>query len=184
MKWLLLFLAAGLLYACFKPRVNYDNNQPPPAQKVWGSRPVYEDAGVAKRIQYIPTKQSLIHAGNIYAFGNFIFQVDVGRGIHVIDNTQPSLANRIGFITVNGCAQISIKGAYLYTNSFDDLVTLDISAPIHVKELSRVANAFPDYRHNYPLAQPEEAGWYTCPRPDSVVIRWVKDSVYAYCYKK
>jgi hypothetical protein len=107
----------------------------------------------------------------------------VGRGIHVIDNTNPAQADRIGFITVNGCSQLSIKGKYLYTNSLADLVTLDISNPAQVREVHRVPNAFPELQYSYTLVQPTDTGYYTCPIYDSVVVGWVKDSIYATCFK-
>jgi len=146
--------------SCWKPYGNYNQSS---QQKVWGSKPVYAAESVAKQIIYDPQKHPILRSGNIYAFGNFIFQVDIGRGIHVIDNTLPSNADRIGFITVKGCEQISIKGAYLYTNSYADLVTLDISDPIKMRVLTRIPNAFPEFLYNYPLAEPEESGYYTCP---------------------
>lgn len=184
MKYVLLLSAVFTLYSCYWNNPGYnDSLTPPPLQKVWGSKPVYEAVTVAKQISYSAQKQPIAQAGNIYAFGNYIFQVDVGRGIHVIDNTVPAQAERIGFITVNGCAQLSIKGQYLYTNSIADLVTLDISDPANVREVSRVPNAFPLFQYNYPLAQPEESGYYECPVYDSVVVGWVKDSVYAACIK-
>ena len=184
MKTVPLFFAIILLASCFKPNNQYID-QPPPLtpQKVWGSKPVYAAETTAKKILYLPQKQPVIRAGNIYAFGNFIFQIDVGRGIHVIDNTNPSSAERIGFITVKGCEQISIKGNYLYTNSYADLVTLDITDPENMLEVSRVLNAFPEFGSNYILVQPEESGYYICPRMDSVVVGWVKDSISAYCFK-
>jgi LVIVD repeat len=181
MKYVLLFFSILFLYSCWKPNTRDYSNQP--QQKVWGSKPVYAAESVAKHIQYSPQKHALIQAGNIYAFGKYIFQVDVGRGIHVINNTVPLTADRIGFITVNGCEQISIKGTYLYTNSFADLVTLDISDPVNLREVSRIPNAFPEFTNNYPLIQPEENGYYICPQTDSVVVGWVKDSINSGCYK-
>ncbi len=181
MRCVLLFLAVILLSSCWRYRKDYT---PVPQRKVWGSKPIYAAVNTAKQINYIAQKQPLKQAGNIYAKDNFIFQIDIGRGIHVIDNSVTSKADRIGFINVNGCAQIAIKGNYLYTNSYADLVTIDVSDPIHVKEVSRVAEAFPDFRYNYPLAQPEESGYYLCPRYDSVVVGWVKDSIYTMCYKQ
>ncbi|MBC7889430.1 MAG: hypothetical protein H7Z13_16250 [Ferruginibacter sp.] len=182
MKYVLLFFAVIFLYSCWEPfKKNYPNQAP--LQKVWGSKPVYAAENIAKQIIYTAQKQPLKKAGNIYAFGKFIFQIDVGRGIHVIDNADPAKADRIGFITVNGCEQISIRGAYLYANSFADLVTLDIANPANLREVSRIPNAFPQFRFNYPFVQPEEKGYFTCPRTDSVVIGWVKDSIYSDCYK-
>ncbi|MEI6948754.1 hypothetical protein V9K67_16305 [Paraflavisolibacter sp. H34] len=155
----------------------------PPERKVWGNRPVYAAENKAREISYIAGKQPIVQAGNIYAIGPYIFQVDVGRGIHVIDNRVPAQADRVGFIRVYGCAQVAIRGNHLYTNSLSDLVTLDLSDPARLKEVSRVANAFPSFRYNYPLVQPEERGYFACPRYDSIVVGWVKDSVYASCYK-
>jgi hypothetical protein len=176
MKSIPLFFFSFFLISCWK----YNNdNYLPSGQKVWGNKPVYASANEAKQILYDPKKHPVGRTGNIYAFGNFIFQVDPGLGIHVIDNSSASNADRIGFITVKGCEQISIKGGYLYTNSFTDLVTIDISDPVNLRVVSRIPNAFPDY----PLAQPEESGYYTCPRTDSVVIGWVKDSINISCYK-
>jgi hypothetical protein len=184
MKYVFAFALMLLLYSCYWTRPYEGPIEPQmPLQKVWGNKPVYAAADVAREIAYTPQKQPIGQAGNIYAFGYYIFQVDVGRGIHVIDNSDPAQAERIGFITVNGCAQLSIKGKYLYTNSLTDLVTLDISDPAHVQEVSRVASAFPEFQYNYPMVQPGDTGYYECPRYDSVVVSWVKDSIYASCYK-
>lgn len=184
MKYVLFSAIVLLLYSCYWTHP-YEGAVDPamPTGKVWGSKPVYAAIDVAKEIGYTAQKQPVMQAGNIYAFSHYIFQVDVGRGIHVIDNTDPAQADRIGFITVNGCEQISIKGHYLYTNSMADLVTLDISNPAQVHEVSRVPYAFPEFQYSYPLVQPEDTGYYTCPRYDSVVVSWVKDSIYASCYK-
>lgn len=154
-----------------------------PKHKVWGSKPVYTDKQSAKAIRYLPGKQPLQQSGNIYAFGRYIFQVDVGSGIHIIDNTVPAAADRIGFIELRGCSQLSIRGAYLYTNSLDDLVTLDLSDPAQPREVNRLAGAFPEMAWNATQMQPADTGFYICPRFDSVVVSWVKDSIYATCHK-
>lgn len=180
MKHAIPLLFICLLASCWKDWGGYKNA---PQTKVWGYKPVYAALADAQRIVYDPHKHPVISAGNIYAFKRSIFQVDVGRGIHVIDNTISSQADRVGFITVNGCAQVSIQGSYLYTNSYADLVVIDISDPLSMKVVNRVANAFPEFQYSYPLAEPDESGYYECPRYDSVVVKWVKDSVYTGCYK-
>jgi hypothetical protein len=181
MKFVLPVLTLLFLTSCWKPYRGH--TELPPQQKVWGNKPVYEAITTAKKIVFVAGKQPLSEAGNIYAYHQFIFQVDVGRGIHVIDNAVPADAERIGFISVNGCSQISIKGSFLYINSYADLVTINISDPVNLKEVSRVQNAFPDFNNNYPLVMPAESGYYECPRMDSMVVGWVKDSVFAGCYK-
>ena len=167
--------------SCWKPY----RNQPDPyyERKVWDSKPIYAAVTTAKKVEYLLGKQPIVHAGNIYAYQHLVFQVDIGRGIHVIDNTVPANAERIGYIKVNGCAQISIKDAYLYTNSYADLITIDLSNPSDLRETSRLQNAFPELGSSYPLASPEESGYYECPRMDSVVIGWTKDSIFTNCFK-
>ncbi|MDO9373719.1 MAG: hypothetical protein V4725_04525 [Bacteroidota bacterium] len=181
MKTIPYLLLVFFFCSCWKPY----RNQPEPAlqQKVWGSKPIYAAIVQAKKVEMLSGKQPLIQPGNIYAYKNLVFQIDIGRGIHIIDNTVPADADRIGYITMNGCSQISIKGAYLYTNSYGDLVTIDLSNSSDLREVSRLPNAFPELTFQYPLAMPEEQGFYECPRMDSVVIGWTKDSIMANCFK-
>ena len=160
------------------PQTPYYNNI-----KVWGNKPIYDATIDAKRIAYIDSAFPVMIPGNIYAKDNFIYQLEIGKGIHVIDNSVPSQAHRIGFITVNGSSQISIKSNYLYTDSYDDLVVIDISNINNVHEVKRIGGALPEGRYNYYYNQPIESGYYECPRYDSVVIGWTKDSVWSSCYK-
>ena len=169
---------------CFFAASCWTKVQPPPRyQKIWGSKPVYMSAEEAKRIYFDATPKPVINAGNIYVKGNTIYQLEMGRGIHVINNTVPSQASRIGFITVNGSSQISIKNNLLYTNSYKDLVVLDISNFNNLVEVKRIAGALPYGLQDYFLVQPTESGYYQCPRYDSVVVGWVKDSIMSNCYK-
>lgn len=132
---------------------------------------------------YLPGAKAVVGTGNIYAYQHYIFQIDPGMGIHVIDNTIPSAAARIGFIQVKGCSQISIKDDKLYTNSYDDLVVLDFSNLAGVQEYSRLKGVFTEYRYGSPIASPPASGYYECPAYGSFVTGWTKDSVYKNCHK-
>ena len=177
------FLLLSTLSSCWKVPVS--PGPLPVVKNVWGNKPIYGIDTIAKKISYIDQPQPVIVPGNIYAKGNYIFQAEIGKGLHIIDNTVPSSAHRIAFITINGCSQISIKGNNLYSNNFDDLVVIDISDAKNIKEIGRVKGAFPQGRRNYFYSQPLESGYYECPgyKPDSVVIGWRKDSVRASCFK-
>jgi hypothetical protein len=152
-------------------------------QLVMGYKPIYGEEVLSKKIVYSSTPIPVVEPGNIYAKGNLIYQVEVGKGMHVIDNSVSSQAHRIGFITVNGCSQISVKGDFLYTNSYDDLVVIDMTNVNNITEVKRVRGAFPEGRTNYFYIQPPGPGYYECPRYDSMVIGWRRDSVYTYCFK-
>ena len=180
-----LWILMALIYtSCWKyPRNNtgvpaYNNTQ-----KVWGYKPVYGTETEAKKILYSASPQAAVSQGNIYAFRNYIFQLDPGLGIHVIDNSVPSSAHKIGFISVKGCSQISIKTDKLYTNSYDDLVVLDFSDLQNVHEYSRLRGVFTEYKYGSPISTPPGIGYYECPAYDKLITSWVKDSIYMGCYR-
>lgn len=181
----LLVLCAGLS-ACWKVRnggVDDGVVTPPPQTKVMGYKPVYGTEPDAKKILYTAGAKSVISKENIYAYKTYIFQIDPGTGIHVIDNTAPASAARLGFIQVKGCSQMSIKDGKLYTNSYDDLVVLDFSTLANIQEVSRLKGVFAEYRYGSPIAQPPAPGYFECPSYSGFVTGWLKDSVSKSCYK-
>ncbi|HEV8080572.1 MAG TPA: hypothetical protein VGP43_07665 [Chitinophagaceae bacterium] len=188
MRILTCFLLMSLFSSCWKWKIDPPDPVPAPGilvKNVWGNKPIYGVDSTAKKITYTSQPQPVVVPGNIYAKGNYIFQAEIGKGLHVINNTIPSAAHRIGFITINGCSQISIKGNNLYSNNYEDLVVIDISDASNVREIGRVRGAFPEGRRNYFYVQPLDSGYYECPKYyDSLVIGWRKDSVKALCYKR
>ena len=181
MRLLFILFLSVIITSCWY-KIDPGGNDPY-GQKVMGYKPIYGVEVIAKKIIYSHTALPVVSAGNIYVKGNLIYQVETGRGIHVIDNTVSSQAHRVGLLTINGSSQISIKGNFLYTNSYDDLGVLDMSNVDSIVEVSRVKNAFPEGRTNYYFIQPPESGYYECPRYDSVVSGWKKESVMMACYK-
>src|SRR5690349_628459 len=92
----------------------------------WAWKPVYA-LDTSYRIVTYTNAQPVVNAGKIYVKDNFIYQCEIGAGIHITDNADPASAKRIGFISIPGCEEISIKGNVLYTNNYYDLVAIDIS---------------------------------------------------------
>ena len=174
---------ACALTSCWKYKYENTDNTAYNTQKVWGYKPVYATENVAKKISYLASPQTAVSYGNIYAFRNYIFQIDPGLGIHVFDNSTPSSAHKIGFITVKGCSQISIKNDKLYTNSYDDLVVLDFSDLQNVHEYSRLKGIFAEYKYGSPIATPPGRGYFECPAYDQLVTGWVMDSVKTNCFQ-
>ncbi|HEY0676873.1 MAG TPA: hypothetical protein VGD17_01260 [Chitinophagaceae bacterium] len=135
--------------------------------------PVYGIDPVKRSVRFLSV-QPVKDAGKIYVWGNLLFQVDLHKGIHVIDYSDRSNPQKIGFIQVHGCNEVAVKGSTLITNNINDLVTIDVSNPAQPKELARIKNAFPnayDYQYNY---QPPERGkYYICPSQDKGdVVGW------------
>ena len=118
----------------------------------------------------------MVNAGKIYVKGNLIFQNEIGEGIHIINNSIPANAQRTGFIKIKGSQEISIKGDYLYSNNYADLVVVNISNLTAVTEVSRIRNAFSD--NNSQLVPPVRGNYFECvDNSKGTVIGWVRDSI-------
>lgn len=88
--------------------------------------------------------KALNKPGKIYLKGNYIFVNEVEKGIHIIDNSNPSSPQNISFIHIPGNMDMAVLGNTLYADSYIDLLALDISNPRNVTVSKRVENALPD----------------------------------------
>jgi hypothetical protein len=159
---------------CGKPGIDYNT-------KVFGYKPIYSNDASLKQV-VADTAHPVKKAGKIYAYQNYLLQCEEGEGIHVIDNSNPAMAKRTSFIKVLGCNEISIKDNFLYTNSYRDLVTINISNINQPVETQRIANAF-NAGSGY-LPEPPEKGYYECVSlSKGMVVGWIKDSILFGCYK-
>ena len=86
--------------------------------------------------------QDLENPGKIYVKDNYLFINEVKKGIHIIDNSNPSSPKAISFIQILGNVDIAVKGNILYADSYTDFVAFDISNPKDVKEVSRTKEVF------------------------------------------
>ncbi len=154
-------------------------------KKVIGWKAVYGADSSYKKVKYFNTPRAMSQAGKIYVFGNTIFQNDVGKGIHLINNTTPANAQRVAFIELGGNTDIAIKGNFLYANNYNDMVVIDISNinnPIEVKRFKQTFNTSDAFKP-YLWQAPKDTGYYECPRfnNDSIIVDWVRDSVQQFC---
>lgn len=165
-----------------KPVENY-------GKKVWGYKPVFSTDTSLLRVQS-ESPRAIKNPGKIYVKGDLIFQNDIGYGIHIIDNSVPAQAHSIGFVRVWGCSEISVKGNYLYTNSYDALVVADVTNWQQVREVKRVPNAFRQgvqgglYTMVF-IPLPEHKVYYDCLKlynPGKIQTGWERDSISNYCF--
>jgi hypothetical protein len=147
----------------------------------WGDQPritayvpIYiskQDAGTVEAIAAKPT----VHAGKIYAYGNYLFQVEQNEGIHIIDNSDPRQAHKIAFLKVAAATELAIKSGYLYTNHLNDMVVFDLSDISSPRLVNRLENAFPQIGQEYP---PFSGVYFECVDPSKgVVIGWEEKQV-------
>lgn len=165
MKKIIGFLLAALpvyLVSC-----NY--NQGP--GEVLGYAPVYADSSLIKTIRYDGIRATE-NAGKVYVYKGFTFQVETGKGIHIINSLDPKNASKMGFITVYGCSEISIKDDILFTNNMRDLVSINIADVVHPKVITRVPSVFPGVSQ---FAPPHQGVYFECVDPtQGTVIGWTE----------
>jgi len=143
--------------------------------RVAGYKPIYSNDADLFIIQNKPAR-TVVKAGKIYVKDNYIFQNEIGEGIHIINNINPANVQRTGFISVKGSQEIAIKGNFLYSNNFSDLVVIDITDINNVKEVNRIKNSF--YNTNFGLVPPIGGNYFECvDKNKGVVTGWLRDSI-------
>ncbi len=131
--------------------------------------PVYASAETVGDIGMAPAKATTT-AGKIYAYNNYLFQVEQAEGIHFIENANPAQARKIGFLKVPLCTEIAIKGGYLYTNHLDDLVVFNLANMAQPQLVKRLEGAFPQVAQTHP---PFSNTYFECADPSKgIVVRW------------
>ena len=107
--------------------------------------PVYMLRAELKEAVKVKAPQVLQSPGKIYAKGDFLFINEMEKGIHIINNANPSEPQFLSFIDIPGNIDMAVKKDILYADSYIDLLALDISDPSDVKLVKRVENIFPNY---------------------------------------
>ncbi len=105
--------------------------------------PVYKTKQeVYAGIKSTPAK-AITNPGKITLFGSYIFLNEINKGIHVIDNSNPSAPKNLSFIEMPGNVDLAVKGNRLYADLYGDLVTLDITNPQQIGLVKVSSNVFP-----------------------------------------
>lgn len=105
--------------------------------------PVYKSAAGIRASLKAAEAQPVVEAGKMFIQGNYIFLNEVNRGIHIIDNTNPSSPVNMAFIDIPGNGDVFVKGNILYADSYADLLAIDISDIKHIQFKSYLHNVFP-----------------------------------------
>ena len=100
----------------------------------------YSDLRKAVKTSYVP--ESLNNPGKIYYWNNYLFINEQGKGVHVIDDQNPSQPVFKAFINIPGNVDIAIKDGMLYADSYIDLVVIDIGDISNIHEVNRVDSIF------------------------------------------
>lgn len=137
------------------------------------SNPIYLSYAELREAVADTTPMEFSHPGKIYLLGDYIFVNEVRKGIHVVDNSDPSGPEVISFIRIPGNIDMAVRNNILYADSYVDLVAIDISDLDDIREVARFENVFsyslPPYEAQTRLGQVDEA--------QGVVVDWVTEEV-------
>src|SRR5690554_4484875 len=90
----------------------------------------------------IEPDKSLDNPGKIYLYGDYLLINEPKKGIHIVDNTNPSKPQLLNFINIPGNVDLAVNSNILYADSYVDLLAFDISNPAAIKTITRVKDVF------------------------------------------
>lgn len=97
--------------------------------------------------------QPIEKQGKICFHNGYLYISESERGIHIIDNRNPSSPQNVGFIELMGNVDLSVRNEMLYADSYIDLVWFDISNPAQPVSKGRLEGVFES-------ALPSTDNWY------------------------
>ncbi len=96
----------------------------------------------------IEPAKPLDNPGKIYIFGDYLFISEPGKGIHILDNTDPASPRNLNFINIPGTGDMAINDNILYADNYVDLLAFDISDPQDIEMVKREEDVFPNLYSN------------------------------------
>ena len=112
-------------------------------------QPVYKTTAEVRNNIRSNKPRAVENPGKLFILGNYIFLNEVDKGVHVIDNSNPSAPNNVAFIDIPGNLDLAVKGNILYADLYTDLVTIDIAAPLAIRVLDYTEGVFPHRSYGY-----------------------------------
>ncbi len=88
--------------------------------------------------------------GKLYFIAPYILVNERHKGIHIIDNSDPTNPINTAFIKIEGNVDMAVKNSVLYADSYTDLLAIDISDLNNVQLLKRVENVFAENFATHP----------------------------------
>ncbi|MDU1890419.1 MAG: hypothetical protein E6767_06980 [Dysgonomonas sp.] len=171
---LLILLSAMILSGC-------DNNEVTRTYTYQVNEPVMMSrSDFNKSIKTSTVPEQIEKQGKICFYEGYLYISEPQKGIHIINNQNPSSPQNVGYIELMGNADLAIRNNMLYADSFTDLVWFDISNPAKPELKNRLENAFPT------SLPPTDNYWGVDYRnsPDSVIVGWTTiEKTETYTYK-
>ena len=107
------------------------------------NEPVFMQIGEFRSAVDVEQPKPIEKQGKIVFYNNYLYISQPEKGIHVIDNRDPSNPRNIAFIDLLGNADMHVRNNILYADSYVDLVWFDVSDPAKPAYKGRKEEVFP-----------------------------------------
>lgn len=107
------------------------------------NEPVYMSTEEFKNSVKTESAKEMEVVGKIYFYQDYILVNEKYKGIHVIDNSDPSNPQNTSFITIPGNIDIAVKDDILYADSYTDLIAVNINDIDNIQIEKRFEDVFP-----------------------------------------
>jgi len=148
---------------------------------VEGYKPVYISKTNAYKVK-AENPTTFSYPGKMFLYQNYIYVTDLGYGVHIIDNSNPSKPKKVAFISIPGVVDAAVKNGVLYADNFTDLVAFDVSDVSNIQYKNRVKDLYPLENQLYPNFA---TGYFECAdTTKGYVLRWEKATLESpKCYR-
>lgn len=160
MKKLILLLLILSLQSCWY--IGGGEPLPPPSRYT----AVFMDRTEFENSIAIEDAKTVIDAGKIYTFNDYLYISEKYEGFHIYNNSNPVNPLALKFLKVPGSTDMAIKNNIIYINQSRDLIAVQID-PItqQISVTKRIRNVFPI------IYSPD--GFYPNTPEGKVLIKWV-----------
>lgn len=123
-------------------------------------RPIYQTLAEVRREAGWEAPRKMEQPGKIYLYNQYLLVNDIGKGIHVFDNSDPARPQAKGFLRLGGNVDMAIRNNVLYADSYADLAVI----PVHNWQQAKpVAYRSRVFNHG-------QTFWQQSTNPDSVKV--------------
>ncbi len=123
----------------FQSCIGDDNLTNPAANRtVLGMKPIYGELEIESIRSVAP--QPIGELGNFVVYGDYLLVIENFKGVHVLDNADPSNPTAIAFWEIITASQLTINNSTLFVDFGSALVSIDISDVHNIKVLDVVSN--------------------------------------------
>ena len=129
-------------------------------------------SSLEKSITMKPAKP-IEKAAKIYYKDSYIYISERFKGVHIIDNSNPSNPIKKAFIDIPGCIDMAIKKNVLYVDNAVDLVAIDLTEAEGgtLQVLKRIENVMPEVMPPDGGAIPDKYRPHNRPK-DAIIVDW------------